>query len=313
MAIVSTAFSTRNATKLLRDLMGRVRFARPDSLKVTALSSYQDYLQHCALNQQLLKTRAEAEMSLLKDSEPFTVTGYCYPCRRPQEFAVDYQYGSEASGRRTPNWRESLICACGLNNRLRASIQLFDLFCNPHLTDRIYITEQTTPMYRWLESHYNNIFGSEYLGEQIPFGQMTPQGVRNESLTRLTFSDSYFDHIISFDVLEHIPDPEKALRECHRCLKPGGCLLLSVPFVVSAEQTLVRARLSAAGDIEHLHAPEFHGDPLSNAGCLCFYHFGWDLLDTLRQVGFSQAKVLLYWSKELGYLGGEQLQILATR
>jgi len=35
---------------------------------------------------------------------------------------------------------------------------------------------------------------------------------RNESLAHLTFPNGSFDHIITFDVLEHFPDVEKALR-----------------------------------------------------------------------------------------------------
>jgi len=38
----------------------------------------------------------------------------------------------------------------------------------------------------------------------------------------LPFSDESFDAIISTDVLEHIPDAQKAVEELHRVLKPGG-------------------------------------------------------------------------------------------
>jgi SAM-dependent methyltransferase len=37
------------------------------------------------------------------------------------------------------------------------------------------------------------------------------------------------DLVMFHQVLEHIPQPERALREVHRILKPGGWLLLSVP------------------------------------------------------------------------------------
>jgi hypothetical protein len=33
--------------------------------------------------------------------------------------------------------------------------------------------------------------------------------------------------------------------------------------------------------------------------------FGWDLLATMREAGFRGATAYLYWSEELGYLGGE--------
>ena len=46
---------------------------------------------------------------------------------------------------------------------------------------------------------------------------------------RLPFADSSFDKIICSEVLEHIPDYEKALEEITRLLKPGGTLAISVP------------------------------------------------------------------------------------
>lgn len=41
--------------------------------------------------------------------------------------------------------------------------------------------------------------------------------------------DNSFDSAMCFEVLEHVPNPEKALRELFRVLKPGGSLVFSVP------------------------------------------------------------------------------------
>jgi SAM-dependent methyltransferase len=46
------------------------------------------------------------------------------------------------------------------------------------------------------------------------------------SATAMPFPDNTFDGIWSIWVLEHIPNPEKALLEIRRVLKPGGYLLL---------------------------------------------------------------------------------------
>ncbi|BCS94668.1 hypothetical protein DSLASN_03000 [Desulfoluna limicola] len=40
-----------------------------------------------------------------------------------------------------------------------------------------------------------------------------------------------FDSAISTAVLEHLEEPEQALRECHRVLKSGGYAIYSVPFI----------------------------------------------------------------------------------
>jgi len=49
----------------------------------------------------------------------------------------------------------------------------------------------------------------------------------------LDFPDASFDVTVSFEVLEHLADPDNALRELRRVTRPGGTLLFSVPNVVS--------------------------------------------------------------------------------
>ncbi len=47
---------------------------------------------------------------------------------------------------------------------------------------------------------------------------------------QLPFKNEMFDTIISIDVLEHIPNPEKFVSEILRVIKPGGTVILSTPF-----------------------------------------------------------------------------------
>lgn len=43
--------------------------------------------------------------------------------------------------------------------------------------------------------------------------------------------DGEFDSALCTAVLEHLEEPELALRECHRVLKRGGIAIYSVPFI----------------------------------------------------------------------------------
>jgi len=129
-------------------------------------------------------------------------------------------------------------------------------------------------------------------------------------LTRLTHSNATFDAIVSCDCLEHIPNYSVALDECRRVLRPGGILLLSAPFRLGSQATLVRA-VNINSVTQHLAPPEFHGDPVKNSGILCYYHFGWSLLDAIRISGFRRAHVIVYASIAFGYLGGLQSAIVA--
>lgn len=47
----------------------------------------------------------------------------------------------------------------------------------------------------------------------------------------LPVRDASVDVVLLLDVLEHLPDPEQALARIHAALKPGGRLILKVPFL----------------------------------------------------------------------------------
>jgi 2-polyprenyl-3-methyl-5-hydroxy-6-metoxy-1,4-benzoquinol methylase len=47
----------------------------------------------------------------------------------------------------------------------------------------------------------------------------------------LTFADAEFDVVTCFEVIEHVGDAQRLLRELSRVLKPGGHLILSCPSV----------------------------------------------------------------------------------
>ena len=44
------------------------------------------------------------------------------------------------------------------------------------------------------------------------------------------FDNASFDHVISVEVLEHVPDPAALLSEITRVLRPEGTLILTVPW-----------------------------------------------------------------------------------
>jgi len=51
------------------------------------------------------------------------------------------------------------------------------------------------------------------------------------SAENMPAKDASFDYIKITEVLEHLENPDRALRECFRVLKPGGTLIASVPFL----------------------------------------------------------------------------------
>jgi ubiquinone/menaquinone biosynthesis C-methylase UbiE len=47
--------------------------------------------------------------------------------------------------------------------------------------------------------------------------------------TSLRFADATFDKVVCSEVIEHIPDTDRAIAEMQRVLKPGGLLVVSTP------------------------------------------------------------------------------------
>jgi SAM-dependent methyltransferase len=295
--------------KFFKNLFRPVEKKAP-GLDLVQVNSLADFERHYANNLAARERRAQYLEALLPDEQQeFDVAGFCFVCRRQSAFLVDYQYCVEVDGRIKPNWRERLVCnSCQLNARTRATIQVFEEQFDTAADADIYMTEQTTPQYAWFQKNYPGVIGSEFLGENFAPGEVDRRGLRHEDLTCLSLQHNSLDYILSFDVFEHIPDHLAALKNCYDCLRHGGQLYFSVPFIKNSPTNVLRARFDEHGRLEHLLPPQYHGDPVSaGEGCLCFHEFGWELLDQLREIGFEEATGLLYWSKELAYLGDEQI------
>jgi SAM-dependent methyltransferase len=55
-------------------------------------------------------------------------------------------------------------------------------------------------------------------------------------ITDIPVEDARFDRILCNQVLEHLPEPGRAMDELHRVLKPGGRVFLSVPLFYEEHQ-----------------------------------------------------------------------------
>ena len=230
--------------------------------------------------------------------------GTCDVCGSANGFDVAWNDGEPPH-----TLREALACvACGCNSRQRAATaaMLRELASKPH--PRIHVTEQASPLFIALRRRFAGLTGSEFqpsLAKRLKLStwlwrQRAWTWVRHGDATALRFADASLDAILCLDVLEHVPDFRAALREFARTLKPGGALLLTVPWHWDRAASREIARLRADGGIDFLQQPpEYHGDPLGG-GVLCFHHFGWDLLDAMRACGFAEAEALRISDPERG-------------
>jgi SAM-dependent methyltransferase len=59
--------------------------------------------------------------------------------------------------------------------------------------------------------------------------ERTGMNVVEGSITALPFKNGEFDAVLACDVLSQVDDDDLALRECARCVRPGGPVIANVP------------------------------------------------------------------------------------
>jgi SAM-dependent methyltransferase len=75
----------------------------------------------------------------------------------------------------------------------------------------------------------------------------------------LPFASGTFDGVISTQVLEHVPNPRALLNEINRVIKPGGGLVLSIPFMWQEhEEPFDFSRFTSFGMTELLNQNGFN-------------------------------------------------------
>jgi SAM-dependent methyltransferase len=201
------------------------------------------------------------------------------------------------------NLRES-VSAAEINSRKRASLFALDLAhrCLPgerRNRTRILGAEAVTRVSRVLRGAFTHFLGAEYLPTAEERERHYP--IAHLDLMDAAFPDAAFDLFFSGDVLEHVPDLPRALREIARMLRPGGIMVSTFPFNAHSETTQRRASLDPAGRVIHHLEPEYHGNPVRpSEGSLVYAVPGWDVLDGARASGFADAKMTLILSSTFG-------------
>jgi SAM-dependent methyltransferase len=259
-------------------------------------------LSHPRWAQRRLVERALARLH--EEARAVDLPARCEICREWSLFRVDNEGGGHSEGGVwQPNWRERLLCAsCGLNCRQRALASRLAAGIGEN-GGRLYMMERLSPLYGRLSEMLggDRVVGSEYLGPDRLPGEVV-QGIRHEDAEKLSFESRAFRTVGSADVLEHVGDPATVLAEVRRVLEPGGTFWFTVPFYSDRERSTRRAERIRDEMVHHLPR-EIHGDPLLPEGALVVTDFGWDLMDMLRDTGFSDCWGELYWDLETAYLG----------
>jgi GT2 family glycosyltransferase len=251
--------------------------------------------------------------------EEYDLDGWCEACGGRRPFHVDKLFGGHSLAESPfwePDWRERCVCHdCRLNARQRLVVaRIRDHVRSIASQIEVYLTEQATPTYDWLTRNLPGTrwVGSEYPGPTVPLGTSNEVGVRHEDLGRLSFADESFDLVVSNDAILRLDDPREALAQFLRVLKPGGVLLLTVPFNGESQESRRRVQPTDESGLRHLAGGNSGAAPSSERPII-FTEFGWDLPDQMRELGYTDVALHVWWSDWLGYLGTQQHYIRATK
>ena len=69
----------------------------------------------------------------------------------------------------------------------------------------------------------------------------------------LPFDDESFDLVMCIEAFYYVPDPERGVSEIRRVLRPGGAVVIAVPFVWEYDRTILEHRFTAP-ELEALFA-----------------------------------------------------------
>lgn len=110
--------------------------------------------------------------------------------------------------------------------------QVADLGCGPGV------------MVEAVRERGGNFTGIDYSPEMVREASERFHGVPEVSFLQgdieaLSLADGAYDTVICMAVLEYLEIPDKALREIHRILKPGGVALITVPKRRHVDRTMV--------------------------------------------------------------------------
>lgn len=83
-------------------------------------------------------------------------------------------------------------------------------------------------------SEYRSLFKGDYTVTTLNLDDATAPDIKHDLETPLSIASASFDNVLLINVFEHIFNYQQLLAESARVLKPGGKLVMVVPFLFPA-------------------------------------------------------------------------------
>jgi SAM-dependent methyltransferase len=121
-----------------------------------------------------------------------------------------------------------------------------------------------------LAKRFRAHLGDDYLSADLAPGH----AMVTMDITEIACPDESFDVVFCSHVLEHVDDDQRAMRELHRVLRPGGWGIVLVP--VTADRTFEDPRITDPRRREQVFGQADH-----------LRRYGPDIVERLRAAGFG--------------------------
>jgi SAM-dependent methyltransferase len=129
-------------------------------------------------------------------------------------------------------------------------------------------------------------------------------GVRCENLEAMTFADASFDLVITQDVMEHVRDPRRVIKEIHRTLVQSGVYICCFPVRKHQAAAMERrCEFLPDGTRVDFKDPEIHGNPVNQTGSIVTVDWGYDLHQLFAEWGPFDVRVTRFADRTHGVLG----------
>lgn len=142
-------------------------------------------------------------------------------------------------------------------------------------------------------------FGIEYQeGKLVGAGDLRARSIANADVQIMPFADEQFDLALLNEVLEHVPDESRSLREIRRVLRPGGRLIVFSPNRLYPFETHGVYLRGSDRRVPH-YTPLIPYVPIPLGRLLFDYwarnYWPWELRKLIRSAGFEVVATDFIW------------------